>query len=1443
MNYHLLFVSIMFFLGACQVDQQVVSSNQATTVSTPSLEFSVTLPSSGRKKKGSVLSIFLTHSKILEVSGLPYIKANLSGVEKKFNYVTGSGTHTVTFNYTVTSTDEDQDGIEIYPLVYLNNGSIKYIDDFGKKNNMSLELQLPSHEIIIDGLSPFSIVVSYPGAGFYKSGDFLNYTLTFNEPVIIKSALALNLTLGTSTAGSFEYVSGSNSQNIFFRKKIETTDLDTDGTIGFNSYSLGTTITDLAGNPISETLPSINKSGIYVNFPIPKVASSSSISKPPDNTYLFGANIDFEVTFSSSILVTGTPYIDIVLNSGSGRAYFLNTTAPGKALFRYSPNYGDEDLTDGIRLGTAINPGTGSIKSSDALVSADLTLPAIDTSGIKVNSPQLPRTIFSYAALPGLYKAGQTIDIALMFNRPITIDTSGGTPRIPIYVGNATMYAQFNSLSGTQTAIFRYTVGTTEYDLDGITISSVIEPNGGSIKDSSSGTPALYTFVTPLTSGINVDGASPSILAIQLPQDGTYGTTKSLDFVVRMNEIVTITGTPKIQLTIGSSLVAATYVSGTNSNSLLFRYNLQIGDEDTDGIQIGNITDGSIQDNFGNTVTYPLTLSPPASSIKVDGVAPTITNAVFGIGTTGSMTTGESINLVVTFSEKVIVQGSPYIKLTLGSSIKSATYSEIDTTGKILTFKYKIEEGIEDLNGIVPDDEITLGNLDLIKDPFENTADINFPSLPDGTTITVDSKAPFVTSVTRPAGGFYKEGSTLDFTLNWSEPVQITGLPIIKIVIDGQTYSLNYLPLTSNSTQSKFRYTVTSNTPNSNSIYVTTSLDLNSGTIKDLNGENINAITTFSPPSLADIIIDTTKPRIEFISTPSISKTYYKTESVIIYVRFSESLVLISGPSTGITLNLTVGSASVEAAYDASQSSALMMAFKYTIASGQVDTDGITVNSITLNGGTIQDKAGNNALLPFSPVLLSGIKVNGNAGSIISITPPDDKTYETAEYLDFIIKFDRAVTVLNQPCLKLTFDGGFRYACYESGSGTNSLLFRYEVVSNESAVNGISITSPVLLNQLSPNATIKDSIQEDVTLTFLPATNTYPNVKVDSVPLANKGIVSTTGTYYKFTSGGSITYNVSYSTPVVVTNAPRIKLIVGANIKYANYLSGSGTNVLKFKYNFGTSFSDQIDLDGIVVESPIDANTYGTIKTTTGTSVLNYPMIVNEKDYLYPSSLIARYNFQTSNIKLTACGSEMCIDSSASQPIKDLSGLNNHITSFSGPAPVIKTGYGSKLSDYAQFDNQSLIQLPEIYGVKAITIVFKTPSDTEMTLPGKEHVLIKGPSISDNIITLRSSVDDDGLNDLAVSESMSLRIEGLAPITADDNFVITKGPTISTWYGDSDYLFHFSKSYFPINLEAGTILGGTSFNGQIAEILFFNSDPSTLIQTTLRNQLFNIHGY
>lgn len=63
----------------------------------------------------------------------------------------------------------------------------------------------------------------------------------------------------------------------------------------------------------------------------------------------------------------------------------------------------------------------------------------------------------------------------------------------------------------------------------------------------------------------------------------------------------------------------------------------------------------------------------------------------------------------------------------------------------------------------------------------------------------------------------------------------------------------------------------------------------------------------------------------------------------------------------------------------------------------------------------------------------------------------------------------------------------------------------------------------------------------------------------------------------------------------------------------------------------------------------------------------------------------------------------------------------------------------------------------------------------------------------------------------------------------------------SLWDGDTHYILTFGVNS-NINLDLGSILGGDNFNGQIAEILIFSTDPGTSNQTYIRTELNKIHG-
>src|SRR5262249_39060258 len=125
-----------------------------------------------------------------------------------------------------------------------------------------------------------------------------------------------------------------------------------------------------------------------------------------------------------------------------------------------------------------------------------------------------------------------------------------------------------------------------------------------------------------------LDNTAPTISSVTSPANGPYGVGQNLNFTVTFSENVTVTtsgGTPTIALTIGSTTPSASYVSGSGTTALVFRYTVVSGDNDSDGIASASpitLNGGTITDAAGNAAT--LTFTPPdTSGVLVDTTKPT----------------------------------------------------------------------------------------------------------------------------------------------------------------------------------------------------------------------------------------------------------------------------------------------------------------------------------------------------------------------------------------------------------------------------------------------------------------------------------------------------------------------------------------------------------------------------------------------------------------------------------------------------------------------------------------------------------------------------------------------------------------------------------------------------------------------------------------------------
>jgi len=310
------------------------------------------------------------------------------------------------------------------------------------------------------------------------------------------------------------------------------------------------------------------------------------------------------------------------------------------------------------------------------------------------------RPTVSSVVLPpdGTYKAGDSLEFTVKFDLPVTVV---GTPQLSLTVGSKTVGADYISGSDTQELLFRYTVQEGDLDEDGISVNALIL-NGGSIQTRSVDADLTLSGIGD-TSRVKVDTAAPQVNSVSVPPNGTYAAGKELEFIVAMNEPVTVTGTPLLNLMIGGELRPAMYIASVSDSELKFRYTVASGDLDDDGIAVHSLSllaGAGIFDAAGNAAVLSLSNVGDTAGVLVDAVAPQVIGV--SVPAAGTYTLGQTLSFKVHFSKEVAVQtdgGTPALPLTIGTASLAAVYVSGTGTNEIV-FEYVVQAGDVDTDGI-----------------------------------------------------------------------------------------------------------------------------------------------------------------------------------------------------------------------------------------------------------------------------------------------------------------------------------------------------------------------------------------------------------------------------------------------------------------------------------------------------------------------------------------------------------------------------------------------------------------------------------------------------------------------------------------------------------------------------------------------------------------------
>ena len=223
-------------------------------------------------------------------------------------------------------------------------------------------------------------------------------------------------------------------------------------------------------------------------------------------------------------------------------------------------------------------------------------------------------------------------------------------------------------------------------------------PGVGDIIDSRN-PEAVFTYATPGTHAmigrikdwhgaysqstvdLRVLNVAPTITSVTGPANGWYRSGQNLDFTVNFSESVTVSGVPTIGLTIGSTSRTASYLSGSGGSSLVFRYTVQGGDNDADGIESASpvvLNGGTIQDAAGNGATLTFA-APITTGVLVDTTAPALPTSSIN---DGAVQRSMVKKLTLTFGEKVVLgTGAVTVKKSDGSDVPDTTLLVTNPSG------------------------------------------------------------------------------------------------------------------------------------------------------------------------------------------------------------------------------------------------------------------------------------------------------------------------------------------------------------------------------------------------------------------------------------------------------------------------------------------------------------------------------------------------------------------------------------------------------------------------------------------------------------------------------------------------------------------------------------------------------------------------------------------
>jgi large repetitive protein len=295
------------------------------------------------------------------------------------------------------------------------------------------------------------------------------------------------------------------------------------------------------------------------------------------------------VTFNDVITVNttgGTPTLALTVGGSTVQATYVSGSGSNALVFTATVANGHND-SNGVAIGVnalALNGGT--LQDASGNSSSITSLAVADNGKYLVDTTRPTATVTSSTSA---LISGQTATITFTFSEdPGSSFVWNGTSGDLVVSGGTLGALSTTGNPLTRTAVLTPTYGVSAGTANvAIAINSYTDAAGNIGQEASAG-------VTDKSANISVNTTTTTVASVTLLsatgiQHNLLNSGDVVSVAVNFTEAVFLdanVGTPSINLTIGSTVVSAKYVSGAGTSQLVFNYTILNGQTDVNGIAI-----------------------------------------------------------------------------------------------------------------------------------------------------------------------------------------------------------------------------------------------------------------------------------------------------------------------------------------------------------------------------------------------------------------------------------------------------------------------------------------------------------------------------------------------------------------------------------------------------------------------------------------------------------------------------------------------------------------------------------------------------------------------------------------------------------------------------------------------------------------------------------------